>query len=193
MLQPNLQLFNQKNASNKLYTQGEVDILLNDKNSINSNLSNAVVLESQNAQKQVRQDDRIVAKLVKKSNRILVSVSSHSFPIDFFPDTLNIEEGRITIIQRHFLSSEVHSIDLKDISNVFINTTFLYSQLVFVSKTFEENEIRMRNLRTKDAVFARRIIEGLRIFESKQIDTGVYTKEELIVKLEDLSTTEIVT
>ena len=50
----------------------------------------------------------------------------------------------------------------------------------------------MRNLRTKDAVFARRIIEGLRIFESENIDTHDYTKEELIAKLEELSTTAIV-
>ena len=39
----------------------------------------------------------------------------------------------------------------------------------------------------------RRIIEGLRIFQGKQIDTSVYSVEELIAKLKELSTTEIVT
>jgi len=134
-----------------------------------------------------------VENLVKISNRILVSISSHAFFFDLFPDTINVEEGRITIINRHFLSSEIHSIDIKDISNIFINTTIFFSQLVIISKTFEENEVKIRNLRTGEAIFARRIIEGLRIFVAKQIDTSCYTKEELIEKLKELSTTEIVT
>ncbi len=86
-----------------------------------------------------------------------------------------------------------HSVDIKDISNIFINMSPFFAQLVIVSKTFAQNEIRVRNLRKKEAVFARRIIEGLRIFENKQIDTSNYTKEELIAKLEELSTTGIVT
>lgn len=140
-----------------------------------------------------RADKLAIAKLVKKSNRILISISSHAFPIDLFPDVINVEEGRLTIISRHPFSSEVHSVDLKDISNVFINTAIFYSQLVIISNTFEDNEIRIRNLRPKEAVFARRIIEGLRIFDKKQIDTSGFTIKELVAKLEELSTTEIVT
>ncbi len=138
-------------------------------------------------------DDIAIANLVRKSNRILVSISSHAFPFDFFPNTMNIEEGRVTIIYRHFLSSEVHSIDIKNISNVFINTTIFRSQLVIISKTFEENEIKLRNLRTHEAIFVRRIIEGLRIFDAEQIDTSNYLDEELINKLKELSMTKIVT
>lgn len=82
--------------------------------------------------------------------------------------------------------------DIKNISNVLINTTLFFSQLVFISKTFEENQIKIRNLRTNEAVYARRIIEGLRTFNTKQINTSTYSKEELILKLEELSTTEII-
>lgn len=175
----------------KLYTQEEVDILLNKSNP--SSLAVEIKKETQIAAKQKRLDTKIVDNLVKKSNRILVSISSHGFPFDFLPDVINIEEGRITIIKRHILSSQVHSIDIKDISNIFINTIFIFSQLVIISKTFEENEIKIKNLRPKEAIFARRIIEGLRIFVNKQIDTSVYTNKELIAKLKELSTTEIVT
>lgn len=168
----------------KLYTQREVDDLF-EKRQIEE--------EAQTASKLKRLEDKTVAGLVKKSNRILVSISSHAFPFDFFPNTINVEEGRITIINRHFFSFEVYSIDIKNISNIFINRTFLFSQLTIISKTFEENEIRIRNLRTREAVFARRIIEGLRTFENKKINTSSYTKEELVAKLEELSTTEIVT
>jgi len=145
------------------------------------------------ADKHERLEKNLVAELVKKSNRILVSIRSHRFPFDLFPDTINVEEGRITIITRNFFSSsEVHSVDIKDITNIFINTGPFFAQLVVVSKTFTENEIRIRNLRKREAVFARRIVEGLRVFEIKQIDTSIYTAEELIVKLKELSTTEIV-
>lgn len=177
----------------KLYTQNEVDDLVDKKEDSLSPQAKEIKTETQTADKQKRLDKRTVANLVKKSNRILVSISSHAFPFDLFPDTLNIEEGRITIINRHLLSSEVHSVDIKDISNIFINSTVFFSQLVIISKTFEENEIKIRNLRTEEAVFVRRIIEGLRIFENKQIDTSSYTKEELIAKLQELSTTKIVT
>jgi len=146
------------------------------------------------ADKKKSEDRRTVAGLVKKSNRILLSISSHVFPFDLFPDTINVEEGRITIITRtFFLSSRVHSVDIKDVSNIFVNVAPFFAQLVIISKTFEENEIRIRNLRKDEAVFARRIIEGLRIFVNKGIDTSNYTVKELIDKLQELSTTEIVT
>ncbi|MBF0208754.1 MAG: hypothetical protein HQK53_17955 [Oligoflexia bacterium] len=136
----------------------------------------------------------LVAELVKKSNRILASISSHQFPFDFFPNTINIEEGRVTVIIRtFFLSSQIHSVDIKDISNVFINMAPFFAELVIHSKTFEANEVRVRYLWKEQAIYARRIIEGLRIFDAKQIDTSMYTKKVLISKLEDLSTTEIVT
>jgi hypothetical protein len=137
-------------------------------------------------------DENLVAGLVEKSNRILASVTS-LFPFDLFPNTVNVEEGRITVIVRNFfLSSQVHSVDIKNISNVFINLAPFFAQLVIVSKTFARNQIKIKFLKKDEAIFVRRMIEGLRVFESKQIDTSVYTKEELIKKLLELSTTEIV-
>ena len=171
---------------------------------INNQRRNVVVLpevvtsqkqeEAQLVDKNKRIDKNKVAGLVKKSNRILATISSHKFPFDFFPDTINIEEGRVTIITRYFfLSSQVHSVDIKDISNIFINMAPFFAELVIVSKTFAQNEIRIKNLRKEEAVFVRKIVEGLRTFENKQIDTSNYEKEELIAKLKELNTTEIVT
>jgi len=176
----------------KLYTQHEVNDLLDKREDDSYSQADEIKKEAYVVDKQKRLDNKTVANLLKKSNRILVSISSHGFPFDLFPNTINIEDGRITIINRHFLSSEVHSVDIKNISNIFINTSIFFSQLVIISKTFEENEIKIRNLKTSEAIFVRRIIEGLRVFENKQIDTSNYTKEELITKLEKLSTTEIV-
>jgi hypothetical protein len=178
----------------KLYTQNEVDDLLEKREDSQSFQTREIEKETQLADKNKRLDKNLVEGLVKKSNRILATISTYGFPFNLFPDTINVEEGRITIIRRNFLfSSRVHSVDIKNISNIFINVAPFFAQLVIVSKTFKENEIRIKYLRKEEAVFARRIIEGLRIFESKQIDTSNYTKKELVAKLEELSTTEIVT
>lgn len=176
----------------KVYTQGDIDSIVEKKVSKLAAIAPVVTSERQTVNAKKRLDKRTVASLVKKSNRILVSISSHAFPFDFFPNTINIEESRITIINRHMLSSEVHSVDLKDIANVLINSSIFFSQLVIISKTFEENEIKIRNLRTPEAVFARRIIEGLRTLDKEHVDTCNYSKAELITMLEDLSTTAIV-
>ena len=176
----------------KLYTQREVDSLLKASENDLPSRQRQLQEEDQMADKQERLDRVTVADLVRKSNRILVSISSHALPFDFFPNTINVEESRITIIKRHLFSSEVSSIDIKNVSNIFINTSIIFSQLIIISKTFEENEIKISNLRPQEAVFIRRIIEGLRIFENSQIDTSNYTKQELIAKLKELSTTAIV-
>lgn len=150
--------------------------------------------ESKNLSDKQQADKNTLAGLVRKSNRILMSLKTRGLPFDLFPDIINIEEGRVTIITREFFfTSHVHSVDIKDISNIFINTGPFFAQLVIVSKTFVENEMVINYLKKTEAVIARRIIEGLRIFESKQIDTSNYTVDDLVAKLKELSTTEIVT
>lgn len=144
-----------------------------------------------NYSKKIDTDKRRLNVMMSKSNRIIISISS-LFPWDLFPDTLNIEETRITVIQRQLFSSQVHSVNIKDISNIFIDMDLFLAAITIVSNTFEENNIKIMKLRKKDAVLARRIIEGLRVFMEKDIDTSSYTIKDLINKLKELSTTEIV-
>lgn len=162
----------------KTYTQGEVNVMLNKQN--------PEVVQSEVHQEKLQ--DQVMDKLLKKSNRVVVSISS-VFPFDIFPNSITVEEGRVTVIKRHLLTTAMHSVDLKDISNVFINKSIFFSQIEIVSRTFEDNEVKIKFLRNKDASFVRRIIEGMRIFENKQIDTSGYSIDELIVKLGELSTT----
>ena len=177
--------------SNKPPIQKEIDVL---KEKVDTLTKQEKIRSVKLVETNKEKNKNLVAELVNKSNKILVSISTHRFPFDFFPNTINIEEGRVTVIIRtFFLSSQVHSVDIKDISNVFINTAPFFAELVIFSKTFQANEVRIRYLRKKEAVFARRIIEGLRLFKEKQIDTSHFSREELILKLEKLSTTKIVT
>lgn len=129
--------------------------------------------------------------LVSKSNRILISISS-IFPWDMFISTINVEDTRVTLIHRQLFSSQVHSVDIKDIHNVFIDTSLIFASLTLVARTFVQNELTIGKLRKKEAIMVRRIIEGLRMFAKGDIDTTVYTREELLTKLRELSTTKIV-
>ena len=129
--------------------------------------------------------------MMTQSNRIIISASS-MFPWDIFPNTINVEETRVTIIYRQLFASQVHSVDIKSISNIFIDTDLFFAALTIVSSTFEENNIKIMKLRKKEAILTRRIIEGLRMFIEKDIDTSKYSIPELVNKLKELSTTETI-
>lgn len=130
-----------------------------------------------------------IEDMVSNSNRILLKISS-VFPWDLFPCSIIVEETRLTIIHRQLFSSQAYSVDIKNISNIFVDTGILFAQITIVSNTFAENQIVINRLRKNEAILMRRIIEGLRMFIDKDIDTTAYRVEELVSKLKELSTTE---
>lgn len=130
----------------------------------------------------------IVNQLVKKSNRRILSISSFSFFPSFFKNTIEIEESRIIFIFKQPFTFQSHSVDISDISNVFIESALFFATIQVVSRTFTENNITIGYLNKRQANQARMIIEGLRTFARAKIDTSVYETEELIKKLEELYT-----
>lgn len=132
-------------------------------------------------------DKQKIEDLVKKSNRYIISISS-VFPFTIFPDTINVEEGRVTLIFRQFMSSQSHSVDIKDISNVFIESSLFFAAIQIVSSTFTQNDVKIRFLNKHKAYRIRRIIEGLRIFANNNIDTSNYDIGELVAKTEEFHT-----
>ena len=133
------------------------------------------------------EDKQTVSDLIKKSNRCIISVSSH-FPWTLFPNTIEVEESRVTFIFRQFLTSQSHSVDIKDISNVLIESSPFFATLDIVSRTFVENNITIGHLDPKKAARVQMIIEGLRTFAEHNIDTSNYEVKELIAKIEEFHT-----
>jgi hypothetical protein len=132
-------------------------------------------------------DREMVNDLVRKSNRCIISISS-SFPWNFFPDTIDIEESRVTFKFSQFLSSQSHSVEIKDISNVFIESSMFFSTLQVVSRTYVQNDIKIGHLNKKKAVLVQKIIEGLRTFSEHNINTSNYEIDELISKIREFHT-----
>ncbi len=134
----------------------------------------------------IESDKHIVEELVKQSNRRLISISS-TFPFTLFPNTIDVEENRITFNFRQFLAYQSHSIDIKDITNVFIEAGIFFASLQVVSRTFTENEVKIDYLKKDQAVQVRKIIEGLRTLKTNDIDTSSYEIGELLNKLLELN------
>jgi len=180
-------LFNQEEQRNKNHAQQIPQVGIDEASTEESGREKAVVEHF----KKVGEDEHKLDDMMTKSNRVIVSISS-MFPWDIFPSTINVEETRITVIKRQLFSSQVHSVDIKSISNVFIDTSLFFTTLTIISSTFEANKIKIMRLRKKQAILVRRAIEGLRLLAEQDIDTSQYSIEELLNKLKELSTTKTV-
>lgn len=132
-------------------------------------------------------DAKIVDDLVRKSNRLIIGISS-IFPWDLFPTNIEVEESRVTFHFNQLFSSQSHSVDMKDISNIFIETSFFFATLQVVSRTYIQNDIKIGNLNKEKARKVQKIIEGLRTFAEHDIDTSNYEIDELISKIDELQT-----
>lgn len=137
------------------------------------------------------EDKQTVSDLIKKSNRCIISISS-MFPWDIFPNTIQVEESRVTFIFRQFLSSQSHSVNIKDISNVFIQTSLFFARIQVASRTFVENDIAIGHLHAEEAQKIQMVIEGLRTFAENNIDTSNYEIPELIAKIEEFHTNKTI-
>jgi len=73
---------------------------------------------------------------------------------------------------------------MKDISNVFIESSLFFATLQVVSRTFIKNDIKIGYLNKTKAKKVQKIIEGLRTFEENNINTSTYKIDELISKIE---------
>lgn len=183
-------LTSQQKESNKISYW--LEKLFNQEEEKNKNLlDNKAKKQSSGDNRKVENDKQTVADMVQNSNTILMSISS-VFPFDFFPTTINVEATRVTIISRQLFASQVHSVDIKDISSVFIETSILFAAITLISKTYSQKELVINNLWKKEAILLRRIVEGLRMFIKKEINTTSFSKEELLNKLQELSETQIV-
>lgn len=133
------------------------------------------------------EDRQTVNDLIRKSNRRIISISS-LFPWDFTPNTIDVEESRVTFTFRQFFASQTHSVNIKDISNVFIQSSPFFATLQIVSRTFIQNDITIGHLHPKQAQKVKVVIEGLRTFAEHSIDTSNYEIGELVAKIQEFHT-----
>jgi hypothetical protein len=130
----------------------------------------------------------IMNKLEIKSNRKIISIKSFSLiPFDMSFNVIEVEESRIIFLFKQPFSYQSHSVDMLDISNVFIESAWFFAKMRIVSRTFIQNDITIDYLNKAKATKVQMVIEGLRTFAKAKIDTSIYEIDELLLKLETIN------
>jgi hypothetical protein len=178
---------NRRERQIKNLSSSGLDKQIVSKDKLNDHMQSGIDAHAKVSAAKNESDRQRVNDLVRKSNRRIVSISS-SFPWSFFPNTVDVEESRVTFKFSQLFSSQSHSVDIKDISNVFIESSMFFATLQVVSRTYIQNEIKIGHLDKKKAILVQRIIEGLRTFAEHDINTSNYEIDELISKIGEFHT-----
>lgn len=128
--------------------------------------------------------------LVEKSRAPLLKIQT-AIPLNPFPDKVIIDVNKVTIIYKYFFwSGQIHSVFIKDISDVLVETGWLWSTLRIIDVGFTENSIDVGYLKTDQAVRARKIIQGLIVAQKNGVDLSKCDTTNLVEKLEQLGKAE---
>jgi hypothetical protein len=131
-----------------------------------------------------RQNTKKLNDLIHKSENVLLKVRNI---IPIFTDEIVIETSKITVIKRPFFFSEkIHSISVKDITDVYIETAPFFANINIIDANFSETSIRISWFLKKNAEKARRIITGLMESAKEGIDLKHLSDHKLGEKLEEV-------
>lgn len=137
-----------------------------------------------------KQSSQKLEDLIENSKVALLKIKT-AIPLNPFPDKVIVDINKVTIIYQYFFSSEhIHSISIKDISDVLVETGLFFSTLKIIDVGFTENSIDINYLKTKEAIRARKLIQGLIVAHKNGIDLSKNEFSNLCAKLEDLGNAE---
>jgi len=123
-------------------------------------------------------------KLAQGSARVLIEIKT-VFPFNFFTDYLIIDELKVTIHTSYFFyTKEVRSIEYKDILNVIVQEGVIFAKLEIIDRFFTQHPSSLEYLKKKEAIEARRVIQGMIIAKKENIDTQKIPANELLDQLE---------
>ena len=125
-------------------------------------------------------------RTTSKRPELLADVQS-AFPFTLFPDSINVDRRKITVIHRAFLGkSVVVSVPLADILRVELSTGPLLGSVKIMAKFFDDKPITVNFLKKSDAFLVKRLLDGFIIAIERNIDCSSIPKDELIAMLKGL-------
>jgi hypothetical protein len=129
-------------------------------------------------------------KLVEQSKAPLLKIQT-AVPLNPFPNKVIVDINKVTIIYKYFfLSKQVHSVFVKDISDVLVETSLFYATLKIIDVGYTDNSIDINHLSTEDAVHARKVIQGLIVAHKHGLDLSKIETANLVEKLAELGKAE---
>ncbi len=179
-------VFDSSGQVSTVITEKEKDPLMS-----NATVQNPVVVGQaeamrDNVKEEQKQTDKF-EEMVRNSQAPIYRLKS-VFPFEFWPTEVNMDLNKVTIVYTSmWVNHHIHSVFIKDISDVFVETSLFFASLVIVDIGFIENEIRIKYLKKDEAMQARRIIQGLVVARKQDVDlTKLENVERLVEKLESL-------
>lgn len=137
--------------------------------------------------KKMNTEERLKS-LVHQSNDVLFKCKT-VFPFDFFPDTLIVDKTKVNIINKIFFFSEaVHSIPIKNIKDVEVETNVFFATMNIIPDVYLGQTTCINYLPKSDALEARRIIQGLVLCKRENIDITSLDANEIKTMLENAGT-----
>lgn len=126
--------------------------------------------------------------LVVHSREVLFKLTS-VFPFDMFPNTITIDQEKITVKFREFFASEeIRSIYIKNIAQLYVDTGPFFATINILDQMLSNDAslIKIPYLKKGEAMKARRIIQGLLVAHSENVDVARIQDDNLVPKLETL-------
>ncbi|EKD85756.1 MAG: hypothetical protein ACD_37C00633G0004 [uncultured bacterium] len=123
--------------------------------------------------------EKIVA-LANASDSILFQATT-VFPFTFFPDSIIIDKTKVTIIERlFFFHQNTTSYAIEDILNVEVGSGLLFSILTCLTRYDNKKAFSLRYLKNGDAIFAKKLLQGLIIAKREGVHIEELSKEEIM-------------
>lgn len=139
---------------------------------------------------QVLADTQKLDELVEMCQKPLLKIKT-VFPFVLFTNEVIIDIHKVSIIYGNFFASkQIHSVLIKDISDVVVETTPFFATLKIVDIGYTDNTIDLNYLKRSDGNLARRVIQGLVMAHKHGIDLTKVDREDLTKKLESLGANE---
>ncbi|MCL4397983.1 hypothetical protein M1403_03075 [Patescibacteria group bacterium] len=116
--------------------------------------------------------------------RVILKVTS-AWPWELSPDTLIIDEVKVTVTHHIFLSSgSTRQIKLADVANISMISGPIFASISMYEKGFGSDVSMVKRLWRNDAVRARRILQGISVLTSEKVDFSQMTVDEIISRAE---------
>lgn len=131
-------------------------------------------------------------KLSETTEKILYRAKG-VWPFDFFGNELIISRDKVDFVFREFfLTREIQGVPIRDITDARLERGPIFATLKVVKKSYVSNRFEIGYLWCKDAIRARHIIQGLMSCSEKKIDVTLLSRKELMKKLEEIGSTQVV-
>lgn len=116
--------------------------------------------------------------VVHGTNHVLLTIKA-VFPFDFFPDRVVIDSNKINVIRKSFfLTEKLHSISVKNITDVYVQTAPFFGALHIMDNAVANNVIIVKYLWKRDAEKARRLIQGLLEASKHEVDIHMVSEQD---------------